>query len=270
MCLRFAFLPIMRMTSWLRLSRREETWKTAEILILRHQVTVLQRHQARRPKLNWADRALLATLLGVIPKSRRHGLRLLVTPDTIVRWHRDIVRRRWAARCRRRKTGRPATRRNLRALVLRLARENPAWGYRRIHGELVGAGVQVAASTVWEILKRSGIDPAPRRSGLAWSQFLRSQAEAILACDFFTADLLDGTQAHVLAVVEHATRRIRILGVTLHPTGEWTAQQARNLIMDLGDQADRMKFMIRDRGSSFTAAFDAVLACRVPELGHGS
>jgi len=260
MCLRFVFLLITRMVSWLRLSQREETWKTAEILILRHQLAVLQRRQPRRPALDWADRALLAILLGVIPKVRRQGLRLLVTPDTIVRWHRDIVRRRWAARSIRGKTGRPATRRNTRALVLRLARENPGWGYRRIHGELAGLGVKIAASTVWEILKNAGIDPAPRRAGPGWSEFLRSQAEAILACDFFTADLLDGTQAYVLAVIEHASRRIRILGVTLHPTGEWTTQQARNLTMDLGEQAHRVKFMIRDRGSNYTAAFDAVLA----------
>jgi transposase len=178
------------------------------------------------PEADWADRALLTTLLNVIPKARRQGLRLLVTPDTILRWHRDIARRRWAARSVPGKAGRPATRRNIRALVLRLARENPEWGYRRIHGELAGRGVKVAASTAWEILRNAGIDPAPRRSGPAWSQFLRSQAQAILACDFFTADLLDGTQAYVLAVIEHATRRIRILGVTLHPTGEWTAQQA--------------------------------------------
>jgi putative transposase len=118
----------------------------------------------------------------------------------------------------------------------------------------------VAASTAWEILKNTGIEPAPRRTGPAWPQFLRSQAEAILACDFFTADLLDGTQAHVLAVIEHASRRIRILGVTQHPTGGWTAQQARNLLMDLGEQAHRVKFMIRDRGSNFTAAFDAAPA----------
>ena len=254
------FLLITRLAAWLRLSRREEAWKTAEILILRHQLAVLQRRQPRRPKLNWADRALLAALLGVIPKARRQRLRLLVTPDTIVRWHRDIVRRRWAARSMRGRTGRPATRRNIRALVLRLARENPEWGYRRIHGELAGLGVKVAASTVWEILKASGIDPARRRTGPTWPQFLRSQAEAILACDFFTVDLLDGTQAYVLAVIEHATRRIRILGVTLHPTGRWTTQQARNLLMDLGDQTDRVKFMIRDRGSNFTATFDAVLA----------
>jgi len=260
MCLRFVFLLITRVAAWLRLSRREERWKTAEILILRHQVAVLQRRQPRRPKLNWADRALLAALLGLIPKARRQGLRLLVTPDTIVRWQRDIVRGRWTARSMRGRTGRPTTRRNIQALVRRLARENPEWGYRRIHGELAGLGVKVAASTVWEILKASGIDPARLRMGPTWQQFVRSQAEAILACDFFTVDLLDGTQAYVLAVIEHATRRIRILGVTLHPTGEWTAQQARNLLMDLGEHADQVKFMIRDRGSNFTAAFDAILA----------
>jgi len=259
MWLRFVFLLITRVAAWLRLSRREERWKTAEILILRHQLAILQRRQPRRPKLNWADRALLAALLSVMPKARRRRLWLLVTPDTIVRWHRAIARRRWAVRSMRGRTGRPSTRRNIQALVRRLARENPAWGYRRIHGELTGLGVQVAASTVWEILKASGIDPSRRRVGPAWSQFLRSQAEAILACDFFTVDLLDGTQAYVLAVIEHATRRIRILGVTLHPTGQWTAQQARNLLMDLGEQAHRVKFMIRDRGSNFTAAFDMVL-----------
>ena len=260
MCLRLVFLLITRIAAWLRMSRREEAWKTAEILILRHQLAVLQRRQPRRPKLNWADRALIATLLSMMPKARRHGLRLLVTPETILRWHRDIVRRHWAARSMRGKTGRPPTRRNIQALVRRLARENPGWGYRRIHGELAGLGVKVAASTVWEILKASGIDPARRQAGPTWSQFLRSQAGAILASDFFTADLLDGTQAYVLAVIEHASRRIRILGVTQHPTGEWTTQQARNLLMDLGEQAHRVKFMIRDRGSNFTAAFDAVLA----------
>ena len=144
-------------------------------------LAVPQRRQPQRPKLDWADRALLAALLGVIPKARRHGLRLLVSPDTILRWHRDIVRRRQAARSRRGRTGRPATGRNIRVLVLRLAQENPEWGYRRIHGELAGLGVKVAAPTVWEFLKKAGIDPAPRRSGPTWSQFLRSQAEAILA-----------------------------------------------------------------------------------------
>jgi hypothetical protein len=169
-------------------------------------------------------------------------------------------RRRWAARSARGRTGRPATRRNIKALVRRLARENPGWGYRRSHGETAGLGVKVAASTVWEILRTSGLQPGRRLNGPAWSQFPRSQADAILACDFFTADLLDGTQACVLAAIEHAARRIRILGITLHPTGEWATQQARNLIMDIGDQAGRVKFMIRGRGSNFTSAFGAVLA----------
>ena len=258
MCLRFVFLLMARLAGWLRLSRREEAWKTTEILILRHQLVVLQRRQPRRPRLNWADRALLATLLSVIPNTRRHRLRLLVTPDTIVRWHRDIVRRRWAASpCAARPAGHPQEHQ---ALVLRLARENPEWGYRRIYGELAGLGVRVSASTAWEILKKAGIEPSPRRTGPTWSQILRSHAETILACDFFTAELLDGTWAYVLAVIEHATRRTRILGVTLHPTGAWTAQQARNLIMDLGDQTPRVRFMIRDRGPDFTAASDAVLA----------
>ena len=181
MCLRFVFLLITRVTVWLRLSRHKDARKTAEILILRHQLTVLQRQRPCRPGLNWADRALLAALLTVIPKARRQGLRLLVTPDTVVRWHRDIVRRRWAARSARGRTGRPATRRNIKTLVRRLARENPEWGYRRIHGELAGLGINIAASTVWEILKASGINPGRRQAGPTWSQFLRSQAEAILA-----------------------------------------------------------------------------------------
>jgi transposase len=169
MCLQFVFLLITRAATWLRLSQREETWKPAEILILRHQLAALQRRCPHRPNLNWAGRALLATLLGVMPKARRHGMRLLVTPDTILRWHRDIVRRRWPARSRRGRAGRPATRPNIQALVRRLARENPEWGYRRIHGELAGLGIKVAASTVWEILKASGINPALRRAGPTWS-----------------------------------------------------------------------------------------------------
>ena len=218
MCLRFVFLPITRLTSWLRLSQRGETWKTAEILILRHQLAVLQRRQPRRPDLDWADRALLATLLGVIPKARRHGLRLLVTPDTILRWHRDIVRRRWAARSMRGKAGRPATRRNIRALVLRLAREKPRLGLPQDP-----RGTGRAGNTSLGVDGMGDLERCRHRSRAAaeraWSLFLRSQAEAILACDFCTADLLDGTQAYVLAVIEHASRRIRILGSRCIPPG---------------------------------------------------
>jgi putative transposase len=219
-CVRLVYLLVTNLFAWLRLSRRDQSWRTAEILLLRHQVTVLQRLVDSRPKLTWADRALIAVLLDVGPRSRRAGLRLIVTPDTVLRWHRDIVRRRWAQKSRHREPGRPRTRRNIRGLVLRLAKENPAWGYRRIHGELAGLGVRLAPSTVWEVLTNAGIPPAPRRAGPTWAQFLHGQAEAILATDFFAVDLLDGTSAYVLAVIEQATRRIRILGVTdLRPTG---------------------------------------------------
>jgi putative transposase len=261
-CLRFAYVLAVRIVPAPRLWRRGDDHKTIEILLLRHQLAVLQRQLAatgKRPRLDWADRAIIVLLAGLVPKARRAGLRLFVTPDTILRWHRDLLRRRWTGKSRP-KNGRPATHRNIKSLVLRMARQNPAWGYRRIHGELAGLGVHVAASTVWDILKNAGIDPAPRRNSATWASFLRSQAEGIVACDFFTADLLDGAKVYVLAVIEHATRRIRILGSTLHPSGEWTAQMARNLLMDLDDATATVKFLIRDRGSNFTATFDAVLA----------
>jgi putative transposase len=257
-CFRFLYLTVTNLFAWLRLSRREESWKTAEILLLRHQLTVLQRQLDSRPKITWADRALIAVLFDVLPRSRRARLRLIVSPDTVLRWHRDIVRRRWARKSRHKQPGRPATRRNIRGLVLRLAKENPAWGYRRIHGELAGLGVPVAPSTVWRILTEAGIPPVPRRAGPTWVQFLHGQAEAILATDFFTVDLLDGTTAYVLAVIEHATRRIRILGVTEHPNNVWVTQMARNLRMDLDGHVESVKFLLRDRDTKFTAAFDAV------------
>ncbi len=258
MGLRFLYLIVSRLFRWQRLSRRSESWKSAEILLLRHQLTVWQRQTEGRPKINWADRALIAVLLGLIPKQQRASLRLIVTPETILRWHRDIVRRRWADKSRHRNPGRPRTHRNITALVLRLGKENPSWGYRRIHGELAGLGIRVAPSTVWEILTKAGIPPAPRRAGPTWAQFLHGQAQAILAADFFTVDLLDGTSAYVLAVIEHATRRIRILGVTAHPNDAWVTQMARNLMMDLDEHVESIKFLLRDRDTKFTAAFDAV------------
>jgi transposase InsO family protein len=183
---------------------------------------------------------------------------LIVSPATVLRWRRDIVGRRWAGKSQHKRPGRPRTRRTVASLVLRLAKENPAWGYRRIHGELAGLGIPVSPSTVWQILTDASIPPAPRRAGPTWAQFLRSQAEAILATDFFTVDLLDGTTAYVLGVIEHATRRIRILGVTAHPNDAWVSQLARNLLMDLDDHAHCIKFLLRDRDTKFTAAFDAV------------
>jgi putative transposase len=257
--LRLVYLTIGRLFGWLRLSRRSESWKSAEILLLRHQLTVLQRQVDARPKMSWADRALIALLLDIIPKHRRVSLRLIVTPQTVLRWHRDILARRWAAKSRHKHPGRPRVHRNITSSVLRLSKENPGWGYRRIHGELAGLGIQVAPSTVWEILTQAGIPPVPGRGGPTWAQFLHSQAQAILATDFFTVDLLDGTSAYVLAVIEHATRRIRILGVTAHPNDAWVTQMARNPLMDLDDQITSIKFLLRDRDTKFTVAFDAVL-----------
>jgi len=208
--------------------------------------------------LTWPDRAWLALLAGTLPAYRLAAMRPIVTPGTILRWHRDIVRRRWARVSHRGDPGRPPVRRNVRSVVPRLARENESWGYRRIHGELAGLGIKVAPSTVWQILKSSGIDPAPRRDGPGWAEFLRSQAQAILALDFFTADLLNGSKVYVLATIEHGTRRVRILGATEHPVQAWVVQQARNLLMDLEDAGTRVKFALHDRDASFTAAFDAV------------
>ena len=260
MGLKLIFLIVSRAVSALGLSRRESWWKDAEILMLRHQLAVAQRERPRaHSRLTWPDRAWLALLARTLPTGRLTRMRLIVTPGTIMRWHRDIVRRRWARMSRQGRSGRPAAHRNVRSIILRLARENESWGYRRVHGELAGLGISVAPSTVWRILKSAGIEPAPRRDGPGWAEFLRSQARAMLALDFFTADLLNGTKVYVLAVIEHGTRRIRILGATQNPVQSWVVQQARNLLMDLEDAGMSVKFVLHDRDASFTAAFDAVL-----------
>jgi putative transposase len=222
--LRLAYLGVTNVFALLRLLPMRNGDKDAEILALRHQLSVLQRQLGPdRARFTPGDRALLAALLHRLPRDVLEGLHLVVRPDTVLRWHRDLVARRHAQRSRPRRPGRPRTVRSIRVLVLRLVRENPGWGYRRVHGELLVLGVKVAASTVWEILHEAGIDPAPERSSTTWADFLRSQAGALLACDFFETVTLSGVRLHVFAVIEHASRRIRILGATAHPAASWVA-----------------------------------------------
>ena len=235
--------------------------KDTEILVLRHQIALLQRQLgAQRPRFGPSDRTLLAALLHRLPKEVLPRLRLLVRPDTVLRWHRDLIARRHASVSRPKRPGRPRTLRSVRVLALRLAQENPSCGYRRLHGELLVLGVKVAASTVWEILREAGVDPAPQRSSSTWADFLRSQADALLACDFLETVTVSGARMYILAVIEHATRRIRILGATAHPTASWVTQVARNLVMDLEDAGSTARYLIRDRDGKFPALFDAVLA----------
>jgi transposase InsO family protein len=181
---------------------------------------------------------------------------LFVTPTTVLRWHRELVARRWTFphRC----PGRPATAAEVRELVVRLARENPSWGYRRIQGELVGLGIKLAASTVWTILKEAGVEPAPRRLEQSWREFLGQQAASILECDFLTVDRLFLKRFYVLFFIELASRRVHLAGITTNPDDRWVTQQARNLLMELGDDGIRPRFLIRDRDSKFTRDFDEV------------
>jgi putative transposase len=230
---RLAYLILTRVLSWLALLARSDAAKDMEILVRRHEVTVLRRHHPH-PRLTWLDRAILCALSRLLPPPLRR-LRL-VSPRTLLRWHAQLVARRWTYP--RRHPGRPPVAPPIRALVLQMARENHTWGYRRIQGELIGLGHQVAASTVWTILKAAGIDPAPRRTGPTWRKFLATQAHAILAVDFAHVDTVFLRRLYILVVIEHRTRRVRLGGITAHPTGAWVAQQARNLLMDLGDRAE--------------------------------
>ena len=251
MLFRLAYLGVTNALAMLRLLAMSDRDKDAEILALRHQIIVLQRQlHGQKVQFTPADRALLAALLHRLPRAALHRIRLLVRPETVLRWHRDLIAGHHARISRPKRVGRPPTVRSIRLLVLRLARENSGWGYRRIHGELLVLGIKVAASTVWEILKDAGLDPAPERTSDSWAAFIRSQAEAILAADFFEAVTLTGTRLYVLAVIEHSTRRVRILGATEHPTAVWVTQVVRNLAMDLQDVSCRARFLIRERFSS--------------------
>ena len=249
------YLVFVRLVGWMALLARSSASKDAELLVLRQEVAVLRR-QNPRPKLDWADRMVLAALARLLPGPGR--MSRLVTPDTLLRWHRRLVRWRWTYPP---KGGRPPVGAKLTLLVEKMARENPGWGYQRIQGELLGLGYRAGASTVRRTLNRLRIPPAPQRSRMTWRQFLRSQASTMLACDFFHVDCaVTLRRIYVFFVIEVGTRHVHVLGVTAHPDGAWTVQQARNLLMDLGEGAARFRFLVRDRAGQFTEAFDAVLA----------
>ena len=228
--------------------------KDVEIAVLRHQLLVLRR-QAARPRYTPTDRIVLATLAKLLPRDRLPIF--LVTPSTLLRWHRELIRRRWTypTRGRRRLLDPEVV-----DLVLRLARENPRWGYLRIVGECRKLGVRVSATSIRTILRRHHLGPAPRRGGPSWQQFLRTQAAGTLACDFLTVETIGLTRLYVLFVIELEQRRVHLAGITAHPTGAWVTQAARNLLMDLNEHANRFRFLIRDRDGKFSAAFDAVFA----------
>ena len=255
MLLKIVYLLVRRILGLAVLLFRRDMAKDAELLVLRHENAVLRRH-AGRVRYEPADRVWFAALARLLPR-RRWTEVFPVTPATLLAWQRRLAACKYDT-SNSRKPGRPPTVPGIARLAVRLAKENPLWGHRRIHGELAKLGVMVAPSTVWQILRAAGIDPAPRRAGPTWRQFLHAQAAGILAVDFLHVDTVLLKRLYVLVFIEHGTRRMHLGGVTANPTGEWTVQQARNLAMSLGERFEDIKFLLRDRGSNFTASFDAV------------
>jgi transposase InsO family protein len=223
-----------------------------ENAVLRHQLRVLRR-TVKRPPLEWRDRLLVAAASRLLPRDR--WAVFLVSPQTLLRWHRELVRRKWS--CRHRSPGRPPLDPALRALVVRLGRENPSWGCVRIQGELRKLGVRVGATTIRSVLRRSGLGPAPRRGGPSWAEFLRAQAQGMVACDFFTVETVWLRTLYVLFFIEHGSRRVRVAGVTGSPDGVWMRQQARNLAIE--ERLENVRFLLHDRDAKFSGPFDEIL-----------
>ncbi|HEX6403148.1 MAG TPA: integrase core domain-containing protein [Pseudonocardiaceae bacterium] len=256
MSLRLLYLIFLQLLNLLLLLGRSSTSKDIELLVLRHEVAVLRRAHPK-PRLDWADRAVFAALIRRLPPMlRRHRL---VTPGTILRWHRRLVAKKWTYPTR---VGRPPVEEAVAVLIERMARENPRWGYQRIQGELLKLGHRVGASTIRRVLQRLRIPPAPARCpDTPWRQFLRAQASTMLACDFFHVDCaVTLKRIYVLFVLEVANRSVHLLGATTNPDGRWTTQQVRNLVVDLGDRVTQFRILVRDRAGQFTTSFDAVLA----------
>jgi putative transposase len=249
----FVYFAACRLFALVLLLARGDRSKELELLVLRHELSVLRR-QARRPQLTANDRLLLVTLSRLM--SRRSWQAFIVTPETLLRWHRRLVARRWTYPHRRR--GRPPVGHEVRQLILRLAQENSHWGYVRIVGELRKLGITVSATLVRNVLARAGIPPAPERAASSWRSFLRQHRNAIVACDFFTVDTVWLRRLYVLFFVSIGTRRIEYGACTRNPETAWMTQQARNLLMDLDDGIQRPRFLIHDRDKRFSRAFDAI------------